>query len=96
MKLLITSQIKDLLWDDQLHTPLVREWETWKSTLLSLENLQMRWVILPHLSDAVSRELLIYCNASELSIAAVCYLKVTYPDGSSSIGFVLGKSKVNL
>lgn len=82
-------------WDDQLPTPLVREWETWKSTLQSLENLQIPRVMVPHLNDAASRELLIYCDASELAIAAVCYLKVTYPDGSSSTRFVFGKSKVS-
>ncbi|XP_061170784.1 uncharacterized protein LOC133180260 [Saccostrea echinata] len=82
-------------WDDQLPAQLVEEWETWKSALPVLEKLQIPRVIVPNLNEAVSKDLLVYCDASELAIAAVCYLKATYADGSSSIGFLLGKAKVS-
>lgn len=36
----------------------------------------------------------IYSDASEIDIAAVSYLKAFFPDGSTSTGFLLGKSKV--
>ena len=51
--------------------------------------------MLTNLHDAVSKELLVYCDASELAIAAVGYLKTTNPDGFTSTGFVLGKAKVS-
>nr|XP_034311144.1 uncharacterized protein LOC117684166 [Crassostrea gigas] len=82
-------------WDELLPTQLAEEWDTWKSSLPVLEKLQIPRVIVPNLNEAVSKELLVYCDASELAIAAVCYVKATYLDGSSSIGFVLGKAKVS-
>lgn len=57
--------------------------------------MQISRVIEPNLNESVSKELLVYCGASELAIAAVCYVKATYLDGSSSIGFVLGKANVS-
>lgn len=51
--------------------PLVREIETWKSTLRFLENSQIPRVLVPHFNDAVSQEQMIYCDAFELAIRAV-------------------------
>ena len=62
--------------------------------LPELETLRIPRVIVPHLSETDSRELLIYCDASELAIAAVCFLKVTYKDSNTATGYVLGKAKV--
>lgn len=44
--------------------------------------------------EELRRELLVFCDASELAIVDVCYLKTQHSDGSSSQGFVLGKAKV--
>ena len=79
-------------WDDQLPEHLVREWKTWKSGLSHLEKLCVPRVIVPNLSETTSRKLLVYCDASE---QAVSYLEVSYTDGSSATGFVLGKAKVS-
>lgn len=46
------------------------------------------------LSKSVRNELWIYSNASEKAIAPVSYLKAFFPDGSTSTGFLLWKSKV--
>lgn len=81
-------------WDEALPEHLLKEWEKWKNNLPDLENLRIPRVIVPKLCEALRRELLVYCDASELAIAAVCYLKAKYSDGSSSQGFVLGKAKV--
>lgn len=50
--------------------------------------------MVPNLSETVHKELLIYCDASECAIAAVCYLHVRYSHGSSAVGFFLGKTKL--
>lgn len=82
-------------WGEELPEHLVTEWEAWKSALPALENLQIPRIMLTNLHDAVSKELVVYCDASELAIAAVGYLKTTNRDGSTSAGFILGKAKVS-
>ena len=81
-------------WDDPLPEHLLTEWNKWSQNLPDLEDLRIPRIIVPNLSNAVNKELFIYCDASELAIAAVCYLHVSYSDGSTSTGFVLGKAKV--
>lgn len=72
-------------WHELLPTQLAEELETWKSLLPVFEKLQIPRVIESNLNESVSEELLVSCGASELAIAAVCYVKATYLDGSSSI-----------
>lgn len=60
----------------------------------TLKDIHIPRVIVPDLSKSVRNELWIYSDASEKAIAAVSYLKAFYPDGSTSTGFLLGKSKV--
>lgn len=60
----------------------------------ALKDIHIPRVIVPDLSKSVRNELWIYSDASEKAIAAVSYLKAFYPDGSTSTGFLLGKSKV--
>lgn len=94
-KIILRKVVSDTSdWDEALPDYLLEEWEKWKNDLPDLEKLQIPRVIVPNLSEAHRKELLIFCDASELAIAAVCYLKVHYPDGSTSQGFVLGKAKV--
>lgn len=59
-----------------------------------LEDIHISLVTVQNLSKAIRNELWIYCDASEKAITAVSYLKAFFPDGSTSIGFLLGKSKV--
>ncbi|XP_061185131.1 uncharacterized protein LOC133193178 [Saccostrea echinata] len=81
-------------WDEALPHYLLEEWEKWKNNLPDLEKLQIPRLIVPNLSEAYRKELLIFCDASELAISAVCYLKTQCHNGSISQGFVLGKVKV--
>lgn len=57
--------------NEALPEHLLKEWEKWKSNLPDLENLRIPHVIVPKLCEALRRELVVYCNASELAIAAV-------------------------
>ncbi|XP_061191081.1 uncharacterized protein LOC133199262 [Saccostrea echinata] len=65
-----------------------------ENNLPDLEKLQIPRVIVLNLIEAYRKELLIFCDASELAISAICYLKPQYPNGSISQGFVVGKVKV--
>jgi hypothetical protein len=47
-----------------------------------------------YLSQTVTKELHVYADASEKSIAAVAYLRPLDKDGNPDLGFVLGKAKV--
>ena len=81
-------------WDEPLTGQIIEEWNSWRLNLPELETLRIPRVIVPHLSETDSRELLIYCDASELAIAAVCFLKVTSKDSNTATGYVLGKTKL--
>lgn len=81
-------------WDEPLTGQVIEEWNNWKTNLPELESLRIPRPIVRNLSESENKELLIYCDASESAIAAVCYLRVTYNDSSVSTGYVLGKAKV--
>ncbi|XP_078330327.1 uncharacterized protein LOC111129274 [Crassostrea virginica] len=81
-------------WDEPLPDHLLLEWDKWRSNLPKLETLRIPRVMVSNLCESHKKELLIYCDASEHAIATVCYLHVSYANGSTSTGFVLGKAKV--
>lgn len=81
-------------WDEPLPEHILTSWETWSSTFKVLEDIHIPLVTVQNLSKAIRNELWIYCDVSEKAITAVSYLKAFFPDGSTSIGFLLGKSKV--
>lgn len=75
---ILTQSSLGLLWD--LQTDTIRKiaqtfLEKWKNNLPDLENLRIPRVIVPSLFEALRKELLVFCDASELAIAAVCYLR---------------------
>lgn len=81
-------------WDEPLPEHILTSWETWSSTLKTLEDIHIPRVIVQYLSKSVRSELWVYSDASEKAIAAVFYPKAFFPDSSTSTGFLLGKSKV--
>ena len=80
-------------WDESLPNHLLLEWDKWRSNLPKLETLRIPRVMVPNLCESHKKELLIYCDASEHAIATVCYLHVSYANGSTSTGFVHWKSE---
>ncbi|XP_014673822.1 PREDICTED: uncharacterized protein LOC106814066 [Priapulus caudatus] len=82
-------------WDDPLPVQYRGDWERWRDSLKSLEDLHIRrtYVDLPF-KGGTRKEIHIFSDASESAIAAVVYLKCSDSSGKEQIGFIIGKSKV--
>jgi len=82
-------------WDEPLPENWMREWKVWKDCIKTLQCLKIPRMYVPvSLSTEVKKELHVFSDASKESIAAVSYLKTVHEDGSSEIGFVMGKAKI--
>ncbi|XP_064469613.1 uncharacterized protein LOC135384337 [Ornithodoros turicata] len=87
----ISSETSD--WDAPLD--LNDNWRTWRDTLHNLERLKIpRQYTTISLSDARRREMCVCCDASEKTITAVAYIRVTDADGMQHVGFVFGEAKL--
>ncbi|KAK3739372.1 hypothetical protein QZH41_004769 [Actinostola sp. cb2023] len=100
-KQLLRSMTADLnaSQPDQWDTPLPEEhkpaWKDWCNSLRYLEDLKLpRSYSNKSLETAARIELHTFCDASEMAIGAVSYLKVIEPDGKVQVAFVLGKAKL--
>lgn len=75
-------------WDAPLPQKMEESWILWRDSLSALSQLSITRTytdISP--SEAVCRELCIFCDASSKAITAVAYLKVTDAVGNCEIGF---------
>ncbi|XP_064609103.1 uncharacterized protein LOC135473191 [Liolophura sinensis] len=89
----LISQTKD--WDEPLPVERKRLWETWRDFIKELGNLHIdRTYVKTSLTQTVSKEVHIFCDASEQAIAAVAYLFTTDVNDVKEVGFIMGKSKV--
>ncbi|XP_061923831.1 uncharacterized protein LOC133663402 isoform X2 [Entelurus aequoreus] len=82
-------------WDSALPEDMRGKWIEWQQSLQCLSNLQMprTYSNIP-LSQAKCVELCIFSDASMKAICAVAYIKVTAADGTTEVGFVLGKARL--
>lgn len=75
----LISETKDR--DEPLAPERNEHWETWRDSLQALEkNYFVRAYVKTSLSDAVSKEVHVFCDASEQAISAVVYLTTTCDD----------------
>jgi hypothetical protein len=82
-------------WDDPLPAHLMDKWSNWKNSLKFLEDVHIPRTYAPTSQlDAVSKELHIYSDASEMAIASVAYLRTVDTMNNIHVGFILGKSKL--
>jgi hypothetical protein len=82
-------------WDDPLPTHLLDKWSNWKNSLKFLEDVHIPRTYAPASQlDAVSKELHIYSDASEMAIASIAYLRTVDTMNNIHVGFILGKSKL--
>lgn len=89
----LTSETCD--WDDPLPEEKQKEWKMWKDSLKELEQVRIpRQYTSVSLSQAQSKELCVFCDASTTAIAAVAYLRMTDASNNTDVGFVLGKAKL--
>ncbi|XP_069140936.1 uncharacterized protein [Argopecten irradians] len=80
-------------WDTPLPISYQNKWNAWKASLTSLKDMQIPRMFTPiSTSIAEDVQLHVYCDASELAVAAVAYMQ-TRSGGDSHIGFVMGRAK---
>lgn len=84
-----------LRWDDQIPTPLQEQWITWCTRLPAIERLRIPRVLGISLgvSEADSRELHVFCDASEKGYGVCAYLRLQ-KKGLTSCSLVVGKSRL--
>ncbi|XP_046585211.1 uncharacterized protein LOC124292203 [Haliotis rubra] len=82
-------------WDDQLDLGKVSEFKKWRDSLILLEDVNISRMFVPSsFRHSVKKEIHIFADASEKSIAASAYLRTVDKNGVSHNGFILGKAKV--
>ncbi|XP_071147616.1 uncharacterized protein [Mytilus edulis] len=82
-------------WDEPLSSEHADRWNLWLESLKSLGNFEIPRMITPEsVSTAHHLEIHIFCDASEQAISSVAYLKSVNETGNTSLGFLMGKTKL--
>ncbi|XP_006822097.1 uncharacterized protein LOC102801573 [Saccoglossus kowalevskii] len=94
-----TSKVKEdthVGWDDPLPEEYLPRWKCWRDSLVHLENVHIPRCYTPHAFGPVKRrEYHIFCDASDVAIGAVAYLRQINDKDEVNVAFLLGKAKVN-
>ncbi|XP_056016872.1 uncharacterized protein LOC130053556 [Ostrea edulis] len=93
-KILLTEMMQSpcIDWDADLPEEYLSTWLTWTHSLSIIEDLKVPLKYLSiGFSELGNKQVLIFSDASELAISAVAYL---HDNRDSSLGFIIGKSKV--
>jgi hypothetical protein len=82
-------------WDDELPIAQQNQWKLWLDSLADLNKIRIPRTYASVPSARIkSKQIHIFCDASEKAIAAVAYLKSVDLTENTHIGFVLGKAKL--
>lgn len=85
--------LSGIQWDEELPVNLLEDWQLFRNELKHLDKFQIpRWVF-TH-STNLNVELHGFCDSSELSFAAVVYIRVTNSDDVIKVSLVTSKTKV--
>ncbi|XP_013856342.1 uncharacterized protein LOC106512222, partial [Austrofundulus limnaeus] len=88
---------QDLAWDDPIEPQHLRDqWTEWEAELPSLQQVQFPRPYTPASADTptATRELHVFCDASERAYGSVAYLRTTTHDGDVHMAFILARSRV--
>ncbi|XP_056009556.1 uncharacterized protein LOC130051563 [Ostrea edulis] len=81
-------------WNEPLSND-INKWRSWLDALQSMNGYHGPRMIVPtSVSTAHHVDVHVFSDASEQTIAAVAYLRVICESGDSTIGFLMGKSKL--
>ncbi|GAB1865862.1 Gag-pol protein [Camponotus japonicus] len=84
-------QVK-LDWDDKLPSSLLEQWNTIKTSLASIDNLQIdRWI--QRGADSINCELHGFSDAANAAYAAAVYIRLTSLSGQITSMLLIGKAK---
>ena len=80
-------------WDTPLDTDKLPDFKLWVDEMENFETVSFQRNFFDKENPA-SIQLHTFCDASEFALAAVCYLRIVYSDGSTSLKFIIGKTRV--
>ena len=81
-------------WDTSLPTDIASEWSKWELELVALKLFAVPWYIYSLSSNTLSRELVVFCDASKDAYAAVAYMRVVLMDGEVICHFIMAKTRL--
>ena len=83
-------------WDEEIPETERVYWESWQQDLPNLEKISInRAYIHSELGKVVRKELHVFCDASEIAYAAVCYLRLENTRGDVQVSFVMGRARIS-
>ncbi|VDI04708.1 Hypothetical predicted protein [Mytilus galloprovincialis] len=82
-------------WDECLSQSFQEKWNEWRISVLSLRELSIPRMYIPmSISVMDNLEVHVFSDASEKAVAASAYLRAIDTYGTSTVGFIMGKSKL--
>ena len=94
--LLQDLSIRKCDWDEEVPDDIGEKWKAWKEALPSIQNVTVDRCYRPANFGAVeSRQLHLFCDASEVGYGVAVYLRLQDTDGKVHISFVYGKSRLS-
>ena len=97
----ITIRIKSLIqrlwtlryvWEDELKNEELKEYEEWKQSIKDIKQIKMQRVITPP-GEILHQYIAIFCDASEISFAALAYI-VTFTKEKSRSSLIFCKNRL--
>ena len=83
------------LWDRPLPETSLSRWNRWRDSLCELENVYIQRCYKPPASGEIKRrEVHVFCDASEIAMGAVCYLRLVDACGQPHLSLLLAKAKL--
>ncbi|VDI07405.1 Hypothetical predicted protein [Mytilus galloprovincialis] len=83
-------------WDECLSQSFQEKWNEWRISVLSLRELSIPRMYIPmSISVMDNLEVHVFSDASEKAVAASAYLRAIDTYGTSTVGFIMGKSKTS-
>jgi hypothetical protein len=83
---------RGLDWDEPLPADIASEWVKWESEVAALKAFAVPRYIYSLSSETLTRELVVFCDASEVACAAVAYMHAVLVDGDVICHLVMAKT----
>ena len=90
-----TDSIEEFGWDDELPDEHRSTWKIWMDSLRSVSEISINRSFYPLEFSPTAQDLHVFCDASDLGIGHVAYMRSVGSDSSVRIAFVSGSSKVS-
>ena len=85
---------RGLDWDEPLPADVASEWVKWESEVAALKDFAVPRYIYSLSSETLTRELVVFCDASEDACAAVAYMRAVLVDGEVICHLVMAKTRL--